>query len=250
MASSPRQRVISLDLSPLSLAEAAEQVVAWAQAGESRTVCAASVHMVMEAHDDPDFAAVVNAADLVTPDGMPVVWALRLLGQPDQTRVCGPDLTLEVCRLASERSLLVGFYGAQEIVLQTLTARLQQQFPGLAIAYACSPPFRPLDEAEQAATLQEIRASGARILFVGLGCPRQEHWMAQHRGLLPAVMLGVGAAFDFHAGAARRAPRWMQRSGLEWAFRFAMEPRRLWKRYLKHNPRYLVLLAAQVLARR
>ena len=246
MASPSRRRVITLDLSPLSLAEATEQVLAWAQAEESRTVCAANVHMVMEAYDDPAFGAMVNGADLVTPDGMPLVWALRLLGLRGQTRVCGPDLTLEVCRLASERGIPVGFYGAREKVLEALTARLQQKFPGLSIAYAQSPPFRPPDETEQRATLLAIQTSGTRILFVGLGCPRQERWIAQHRGQIPAVMLGVGAAFDFHAKAIRQAPRWMQRSGLEWVFRLAMEPRRLWKRYFKHNPRYMALLAAQV----
>ena len=244
-----RQRVISLELSTLSLPEAAEQVLVWALAGESRTVCAANVHMVMEAHDDPAFANAVNGADLVTPDGMPLVWALRLLGQPNTTRVYGPDLTLEVCRLASERGMPVGFYGAKPEVLQALTDRLVQRFPPLVIAYTLSPPFRALPSAEQAGILRDIQASGVRILFVGLGCPRQEKWMAEHRAELPAVLLGVGAAFDFHAGTLRQAPGWMQRCGLEWLFRLAMEPRRLWKRYFLHNPRFLALLGRQVASR-
>ena len=245
-----RQRLISLDVSTLDLSASAAQVLAWAQAEESRTVCAANVHMVMEAHDDPDFQAVVNGADLVTPDGMPLIWGLRGLGHRNPTRVCGPDLTLEVCRRAAEAGVPVGFYGSQPSVLEALCAALRRRFPALSIAYAVSPPFRPLSDAEQAATLHELRTSGARILFIGLGCPRQERWMAAHRGRVPAVMLGVGAAFDFHAGTLRQAPHWMQRSGLEWAFRLAMEPRRLWKRYAKHNPRYLALLAWQLIGPR
>jgi N-acetylglucosaminyldiphosphoundecaprenol N-acetyl-beta-D-mannosaminyltransferase len=239
--------VVSLDLTPLGLQAAAQQVLAWAQAGESRTVCAANVHMAMEAHDDPTFAQVVNGADLVLPDGMPLVWGLRLLGVQGATRACGPDLTLEVCQRAAQEGLPVGFHGARPEVLAALCANLQRRFPGLTISYAQSPPFRPLTNAEAAHSLAALQASGARILFVGLGCPRQEQWMAAHRGHIPAVMLGVGAAFDFHAGTLRQAPRWMQRSGLEWAFRLAQEPSRLWKRYAKHNPRYLALLGLQAL---
>jgi N-acetylglucosaminyldiphosphoundecaprenol N-acetyl-beta-D-mannosaminyltransferase len=241
---------VSLEISPLSLEETAEQVLAWARAAESRSVCAANVHMAMEAHDDPEFGALVNGADLVTPDGMPLVWGLRLLGRSHQDRVCGPDLTLEVCRLAAEHAVPVGFHGAREAVLTALCANLQRQYPGLQIPYAVSPPFRPPNPEEEAATEAAIRDSGARILFVGLGCPRQERWMHRHRDRLPAVMLGVGAAFDFHAGTLRQAPRWMQRGGLEWLFRLAMEPRRLWRRYAKHNPRFLGLLAAQLLRSR
>ncbi len=241
----PRRRVVSLDLTPLSISEAADQVMAWALAGEHRSVCEANVHMVMEAHDDPAFAQVVNGADLVLPDGMPIVWGLRLLGERGATRTCGPDLTLELCRRAAENGLPVGFYGSTATVLGALAERLSIQFPGLQIAYAFSPPFRPLDEAERAAIRETIHASGPRILFVGLGCPKQEQWMAQQRKHLPAVLLGVGAAFDFYANTVPRAPRWMQRAGLEWFFRLLSEPRRLWRRNIQHNPRYLLKLGAQ-----
>ena len=242
--------VLALGLAPLSLAQAAEQVLAWAQAGESRTLCAANVHMVMEAHDDPAFQAVVNGADLVVPDGVPLAWAMRLLGQGRQERVYGPALMLETCRLASLRGASVGLYGSTPEVLDKLQVRLRERFPALAIPFVCSPPFRPQTPEEEAALLEAFRASGAVILFVGLGCPKQERWMDGQRPRLPAVMLGVGAAFDFHAGTLPQAPAWLQRAGLEWLFRLAQEPRRLWKRYLKHNPRFVALLLLQLIRRR
>jgi N-acetylglucosaminyldiphosphoundecaprenol N-acetyl-beta-D-mannosaminyltransferase len=241
--------VVGLELSPLSLGQTAEQVLAWAQAGESRTLCAANVHMVMEAHDDSAFQAVVNGSDLVVPDGVPLAWALRLLTRSGQERVYGPGLMLETCRLASLRGVPVGLYGSTPAVLDLLRERLGAQFPALAIPFVCSPPFRPLTPGEEEALLEDFRASGAAILFVGLGCPKQERWMAAQRPRLPAVMLGVGAAFDFHAGTLPQAPAWMQRAGLEWLFRLAQEPRRLWKRYLKHNPRFVALLLLQLVRR-
>lgn len=226
--------------------EAVRQVVTWARAGASRTVCVANVHMVMETVDDPAFRAVVNGADLVTPDGMPLVWALRRLGHPKATRVYGPDLMLHVCAAAAEAGLPVAFYGGTPETLDALAARLGARFPGLHVACRIAPPFRALTPEEDARDRDALVASGARIVFVGLGCPKQERWMAAHRGRVPAVMLGVGAAFDFHAGRVRQAPAWLQRAGLEWAFRLAMEPRRLWRRYARHNPRFVLRLARQL----
>ncbi|WP_155982915.1 WecB/TagA/CpsF family glycosyltransferase [Thermus aquaticus] len=231
---------------PTSYEEATEKVLAWAAAGESRYVCVANVHMVMEAHDDPSFRALVNAADLVTPDGMPLVWMLRKLGYPHQERVCGPELTSRVCAEAARRGVPVGLYGGHPEALEALVRNLSARFPGLRVVYAYSPPFRPLTPEEDERVTEEINASGARILFVGLGCPKQEWWMAEHKGRVRAVMLGVGAAFDFHAGRVRQAPVWMQRAGLEWLFRLVQEPRRLWRRYLKHNPRFLLLAFLQL----
>jgi N-acetylglucosaminyldiphosphoundecaprenol N-acetyl-beta-D-mannosaminyltransferase len=231
---------------PTSYEEATEKVLAWAAAGESRYVCVANVHMVMEAHDNPSFRALVNAADLVTPDGMPLVWMLRKLGYPHQERVCGPELTSRVCAEAARRGVPVGFYGGHPEALEALVRNLSVRFPGLRVVYAYSPPFRPLTPEEDERVTEEINASGARILFVGLGCPKQEWWMAEHKGRVRAVMLGVGAAFDFHAGRVRQAPVWMQRAGLEWLFRLVQEPRRLWRRYLKHNPRFLLLAFLQL----
>jgi N-acetylglucosaminyldiphosphoundecaprenol N-acetyl-beta-D-mannosaminyltransferase len=194
--------------------------------------------MVMEACDDPSFQRIVNAADLVTSDGMPLVWTLRARGLPAAQRVYGPDLVPEVCALAAARGIPVGFYGGSPEVVARMTERLAARFPGLRIAFAMGPPFRALTPAEDEQVLAAIRDSGARILFVGLGCPKQERWMAAHREQLPCAQVGVGAAFDFLAGAKRQAPRVLQRAGLEWLFRLACEPRRLWRRYAHHNPRF------------
>lgn len=239
--------VLGMRVDPTSYREVTEKVIAWAQAGESRYVCVANVHMVMEAYDDPVFRNIVNSADLVTPDGMPLVWMLRRQGFPEQERVYGPELTLRVCQAAAEEGVPVGFYGGKPEVLRALVNQLKRRFPFLKVAYAHSPPFRPLSQAEEQEVIQAIRASGARILFVGLGCPKQERWMAAHKGRVPAVMLGVGAAFDIHAGRVRQAPLWVQRLGLEWLFRLVQEPRRLWSRYFKHNPRFIMLVLVSAL---
>ena len=202
--------------------------------------------MVMETHDDPEYRGIVNGADLVTADGVPLVWALRLLGVAHAARVYGPQLTPVLCKRAAEAGVPIGFYGGSDDALERMIARLRSRYPSLQIAYAWSPPFRALSADEVAAAVEEINSSGARILFVGLGCPKQERWMAQHKGMVDAVMLGVGAAFDFLAGHKPQAPRWIQNAGLEWLFRLLTEPKRLWWRYLYHNPRFLMLFAAQL----
>jgi N-acetylglucosaminyldiphosphoundecaprenol N-acetyl-beta-D-mannosaminyltransferase len=239
--------ILGMRVDPTSYRAASEQVCAWAASGESRYVCVATVNNVMEAWDAPGFQDVMNGADLVTPDGMPLVWGLRRLGHPDASRVYGPDLTPIVLALAEARGIPVGFYGASQAVLDRLREVIGQQFPALRLAYMYSPPFRPLTAEEDAEVVDAISRSGARILFIGLNTPKQDFWMAQHRGRVPAVMMGVGAAFDFLAGTKVQAPRWVMRIGMEWFFRLVTEPRRLWKRYLKHNPRFVVLFAAQLL---
>ena len=232
---------------PTTYADAATRVLAWASTPESRYVCVSNVHVTMEAYDSAEYRAVVNGADLVTPDGMPLVWALRLFGVADATRVYGPTLTVYVLERAAAAGVAVGFYGATSEVLATLLDTCRRRFQGLRVAYAHAPPFRQLTAEEDAAVVGEINASGARILFVGLGCPKQERWMASHKGAVNATMLGVGAAFDFLAGTKPQAPAWMQRAGLEWLFRLGTEPRRLWRRYAYHNPRFVALLAGQYL---
>lgn len=219
----------------------------WASRRESRYICIANVHTLMEAHDSPEFARVVNGADLVVPDGMPLVWMMRLKGARDQQRVYGPTLMLRVLETAASEGIPVGFYGGKPDVVESLVKRMQARYEGLSVAYSFSPPYRELSQQEDDEIIHNINRSGARILFVGLGCPKQEIWMAKHRGRVKAVMLGVGAAFDFHAGVKPQAPAWMQKSGLEWLFRLLAEPRRLWKRYLYHNPRFVVLAAADLL---
>jgi N-acetylglucosaminyldiphosphoundecaprenol N-acetyl-beta-D-mannosaminyltransferase len=240
------RRILGMRVDGLRSSLAAEGILELAEAGAGGLVCVATVHMVMEAFDAPDFQRSVNAADLVTPDGVPLVWLLRRLGLPETRRVYGPTLMQLVCRRAEERGLPIGLYGGSAQVLKKLEQRLAARHPLLRIAFAASPPFRPETEAEAASTVQAIEASGARILFVGLGCPKQERWMAAHREELPCVMLGVGAAFDFLAGAKRQAPGWLQRAGLEWLFRLASEPRRLWRRYLIQNPRFVYHLAREL----
>lgn len=219
----------------------------WLYSHESRYICIANVHTVMEAYDSPRFAGVVNRADLVTPDGMPLVWMMRLKGVKDQRRVYGPTLMLRLLEAAGRENIPVGFYGGKPEVLELLTERMQARHEGLNIAYCYSPPFRELSPGEDASVVEQINRSGVRILFVGLGCPKQEMWMAAHRGKVDAVMVGVGAAFDFHAGVKPQAPGWLQTLGLEWMFRLLTEPKRLWRRYLYHNPRFLVLAALDLL---
>ncbi len=230
--------------------DAASQVAAWAEEALSRYVCVATVNNVMEAYDCLGFRRVMNEADLVTPDGMPLVWGLRLLGCKSATRVYGPDLTPGILSVAERMSVPVGFYGSSPSTLNDLCRFVATNFPRLNVVYTYSPPFRPLTPFEDQQVVGKIARSGVRILFVGLNTPKQDYWMAAHRGRVQAVMIGVGAAFDFLAGTKRQAPRWMMSLGLEWLFRFACEPRRLWKRYLKHNPRFVVLLTKQVLGTR
>lgn len=220
----------------------------WAAARFSRYVCIATVSNVMEAYDCIAFRQAMNGADLVTPDGMPLVWGLRMLGCKAASRVYGPDLTLVLLEQAAMQGLTVGFYGGSQDVLSGFVQRMTQRFPKLQVVYAYSPPFRTLTQEEDRRVIQEINHADARILFVGIGNPKQEFWMASHLGKVQAVMLGVGAAFDFLSGAKPQAPRWMMGAGLEWLFRLATEPRRLWKRYLKQNPRFIALFALQLLA--
>lgn len=219
----------------------------WAHSLCGRYVCVANVHMCMEAFDCADFAAVINNADLAVADGLPLVWAQKLLGYAGAQQVRGTDLTLALCHTAAERAIPVGFFGATPELLQQLRKVLLGRYPQLNIVYAAAPPFRAITEEEDRQFVRDINASGARLLFVGLGCPKQEKWMAEHRGVLTCTMLGVGAAFDFIAGNKKHAPLWVQRCGLEWLFRLLSEPKRLWRRYLKHNPRFVWFLGRQML---
>ena len=242
--------ILGMRVNPTSYPNATATICDWASQRQSKYVCIATVNNVMEAHDSPPFQAVMNNADLITPDGMPLVWALRLLGQTEATRVYGPDLTPILLQRAADAQIPVGFYGASPPVLDKLLQVVRRRFPKLHIAYSCSPPFRPLSAEEDARVVDQINQSGTRILFIGLNTPKQDYWMAAHKGRVQAVMVGVGAAFDFLAGTKPQAPRWMMRIGMEWFFRLVTEPRRLWKRYLKHNPRFLALFAAQLLRER
>jgi len=230
-----------------SYADAVSRVTAWAARGDSRYVCIATVNNAMVSRGSREFRRAMNAADLVTPDGMPLVWALKLLGVPTATRVYGPDLTWHVLAAAARRGIPVAFYGSTTEVVRKLRNAVAARYPDSRIAFTHSPPFGEASPAEDAQVVDAINASGAGILFVGLSTPKQDRWMAAHRGRVQAVMLGVGAAFDFLAGAKPQAPRWMMRVGLEWLFRLGTEPRRLAGRYIRQNPRFLLAFGRQLI---
>ena len=213
-------------------------------------VCFTNAHSLVTARQDAELARALAEAQLCLPDGAPVAWMLgRLLGRA-QPRVSGPDLMWAYLEQAAARGEPVFLYGGSPSTLAALQDRLERAFPHLPIAGAVSPPFRSLDSNEDEAIVERINASGARTVWVGLGCPKQELWMRAHLGRIRPVMLGVGAAFDFHAGCVARAPRWMRGAGLEWLHRLLQEPRRLWRRYLHTNAAFVVASAAQLLTRR
>jgi N-acetylglucosaminyldiphosphoundecaprenol N-acetyl-beta-D-mannosaminyltransferase len=245
-----RVRVVSVGISVTDLDAACERVLAWAAEGASRYVTLTNVHMVMEAHDSPEFREIVSRADLVLPDGMPTVWAQRLLGQHDASRIPGPLFTEFLLAASAAAGTPVALFGGSEETLAALVARARVSWPTLRIAAAIAPPFRPPTEEEDRDHVRRLVESGARIVLVGIGCPKQERWMAAHVGRIPAVMLGVGQAFDILSGAKRDAPGWMQATGLGWLFRLIQEPRRLWRRYAVNNPRFLALLLVQWLRAR
>lgn len=198
------------------------------------------------AQDEPEMARVLNEADIVTPDGMPVVWAMRSLGNRTQERVYGPTLMLQICQKAAEEGIRIFLYGGREETLPLLSSRLLERFPNLQIVGTYSPPFRALTPEEEQMVGTMIRTSEADIVFVGISTPKQDKWMYRHRDCFPGLtLIGVGAAFDFLAGRTKQAPAWMQRNGLEWLFRLATEPVRLWPRYVLVTPRFLPLWALQ-----
>jgi N-acetylglucosaminyldiphosphoundecaprenol N-acetyl-beta-D-mannosaminyltransferase len=235
------EKILGTGIALIDYSLARKKVIDWAFARESRYVCVANVHMVMEAYDSQEFRKIMNSADLVVSDGMPLVWMLRLKGKKDQKRVYGPALMLQVLEAAANEGVPVGFYGSSNEVLEKLVINMKGKYPGLKVVYSFSPPYREVSVSEDQSICNEIQNTGVRILFVGLGCPKQEIWMADHKEKMNTVMIGVGAAFDFHAGFKPQAPAWMQSLGLEWLFRLIHEPRRLAKRYLYNNPRFVVL---------
>lgn len=214
----PSKRVLSSAITALRFEDQMNTILRWACRRESRMVCVANVHMVMEAYWQPKFAQILHNADLVTPDGMPLVWMLKKMGVP-QDRVAGMDILIRLCQLAPEENVSVFFLGSDQQTLDRIKNRLTQDFPKLKVAGLSSLPFRPLMPTEDDAIIQQINDSGAGIVFVSLGCPKQERFMAQHRGKIQAVMLGVGAVFPLYAGLHSRAPLWIRESGLEWFYR-------------------------------
>jgi N-acetylglucosaminyldiphosphoundecaprenol N-acetyl-beta-D-mannosaminyltransferase len=234
------QPVLGVLVDAVSFINALNRVLVWGHARTSRFVVLANVHVVITASREPEFGAVVAAADMVTPDGAPVAWMLGKLGNTMQQRVSGPDLTWALLGRCEAEHVPVYFFGSSRETLAHLATRVNAAFPALLVAGFEAPPFRPLTEQEDVDVVDRINSSGAGLVFVGLGCPKQEHWMLAHRGRINAVMLGVGAAFDFHAGTTSRAPAWMREHGLEWLHRLCSEPRRLWKRYLVTNTLFVL----------
>lgn len=239
-------KVVSMRTDVTTLSSSVGTVIDLSRYKRGAYVCVSNVHMCMEAFDDQDFRSLVNSADLVIPDGRPISWAQKLLGYSNAEQVRGQDIMNEICRLSGRESLTIGFYGGEsDEVLTQVVNNLKRAFPDIKIAYTYSPPFRPLTSDEDEQVVKEINDLGVDVLFVGIGCPKQERWMAEHKDRVQCVMLGVGAAFDFISGSKKHAPRWMQKMGLEWLFRLVSEPRRLWKRYLKQNPRFVYYFVQQ-----
>lgn len=245
----PGAKVLGTFIDALDWEGALDRIFRWAARQESRSVCCCNVHSAVTATREPKFMAALAAADMTTADGAPMAWMMRRLGFPEQGRIDGPDLMWNCCAAAAAQGRAIFLYGSSLETLAALQTRLRAAFPGLVIAGTCSPPYRPLTPQEDAQTVDAIKASGAGVVFVSLGCPKQELWLADHRDRIPAVLIGVGAAFDYHSGALRRAPVWVRKAGLEWFFRLAVEPRRLWKRYLVTNSIFLLGAARQLLGR-
>lgn len=244
----PRVNVLGVGISALTMQRALTTITDWIEHNKHHYVCVTGVHGVMESQADERLKQIHNEAGLVTPDGMPLVWLSRFAGFSYVERVYGPDLMLALCDYSQQYGYKHFFYGGALGVPELLIARLQQQFPRLQVAGFYSPPFHPLSDREDEAIVDMINNSGAHIVWVGLSTPKQEYWMAAHVHRLKAnALIGVGAAFDFHSGRKPQAPRWMQRSGLEWLFRLATEPRRLGKRYLINNPKFLWLILGELI---
>jgi N-acetylglucosaminyldiphosphoundecaprenol N-acetyl-beta-D-mannosaminyltransferase len=243
----PRANILGVSISAVNMAQAVDIIEGWLTRGEQNYICVTPAHGVMDCRRDPELNWIFNHSGLTTPDGMSIVWLLRLKGYRHVKRVYGPDLLLALC----ERSLETGwrhfFYGGAPGVAERLSAHLAARFPWLQVAGIYAPPFGPITENEDHAITARINAAQPDIVWVGLSTPKQERWMAQHIGKLNApVLVGVGAAFDFLSGSKPHAPRWIQRSGFEWLFRLVTEPRRLWRRYIQY-PYFLWLVLGQML---
>ena len=243
-----RREILGLPIAMTDYTEAMDVMDGMIGRRERGYVCATAVHAVMVAQNDPEMRAALQGSTLTVPDGMPLVWAANLLGEDLSDRVYGPELMMRYCERSRDRGHRIFLYGGRDQgSLAQLTLNLRLRFPGIKIVGGYSPPFRPLTEAEEASVARQIDAARPDVVWVGIGVPKQEKWMARMRGSIEApVMAAVGAAFDFHAGRISMAPTWMQDHGLEWTYRIAQEPRRLLPRYLIHNPRFVAMIAAQL----
>jgi N-acetylglucosaminyldiphosphoundecaprenol N-acetyl-beta-D-mannosaminyltransferase len=239
--------ILGIHVSAINMCQALETIDGWLTRRESHYVCVTPAHVIMDCYWKPSLRKLFNGSGMTTPDGMSIVWLLKLHGYRNVSRVYGADLMLEVCRISEAKRWRHFFYGGAPGVADVLSERLLDRFPNLQIAGTYSPPFRPLAPGEDEAAIKQINDSRTDILWVGIGSPKQEQWMAEHTGKVSApVMIGVGAAFDFLSGRKRQAPVWIQRAGLEWLFRLASEPRRLWRRYSQY-PLFVALVFLQII---
>ena len=245
-----RVDILGVGVSPINMDDAIATIERWISERSRNYVCIAGVHGVMESRRDQRLRSIHNEAGMVTPDGMPLVWLLRLRGKGNVDRVYGPDLMRKMTAVSSVRGYRQFYYGGAEGVADRLKQALTAAHPDLEVAGTYCPPFRALTAQEDQTAVDAINAARPHIVWVGLSTPKQEFWMATHLGRVEApVMVGVGAAFDFLAGTKRQAPLWMQRSGLEWLFRLCSEPRRLWRRYAYIVPGFAILAVGDLVRR-
>lgn len=243
-----RVNVLGVGISAINMNLALGEIERWIVERERQYVCACSANDVMHCQRDRELRTILNRAGLATPDGMPLVWLARVQGFNQVSRVYGPDLTLAVCQLSTQKGYSNFFYGGAPGVAEKLAHALTRRFAGLKVVGTHSPEFRPAKVLEDPGVIEKINAAKPDIVWVGLGAPKQDWWVSQHRPALDApVLIAVGAAFDFHTGRVPQAPRWMQANGLEWFFRLMQEPRRLWQRYLIGNPLFLAYVLLQAL---
>jgi len=243
----PTRHVVGFPVTALPFQAQIELILQWANQRFSKVICVANVHMLMEAHSNPAFGSILANADMVTPDGMPIVWLMKIMGDRDQDRVAGMDILMALCHQMSFQQTSIFFVGSEPSILNKIRQRLHQEFPKLKIAGMEPLPFRPLTLEEDEAIVQKINASGAGVILVSLGCPKQEIWMSQHQGKVRAVMIGLGGAFPVYAGVHKWAPLWIRQTGFEWLYRLIQEPQRLWRRYFVTIPPFIYLAVKQVL---
>ncbi len=242
-----KNNILGVGVSAINMDIATDQISAWVDNKEANYICVTPVHSIMMCFDSPELRTIYNDAGMVTPDGMPVVWLSRFLGSSHVSRVYGPDLLIAMCKKTEKDGTRHFFYGGADGVADKLVENLKANFPDLNVVGTYCPPFRPLTDEEDTIILNQIKNANPDIIWVGLGAPKQEFWMSSHLNqLAPSVLIGIGAAFDFHAGLVKQAPKWMQSNGLEWLFRFFQEPKRLWYRYLVNNPRFIFNTLLQV----
>jgi N-acetylglucosaminyldiphosphoundecaprenol N-acetyl-beta-D-mannosaminyltransferase len=244
----PKGNILGVYANAINMNNALAAIDSWVETQSPHYICVTSVHSIMECYNNPALKSIYNQSGLITPDGMPVVWLLRRQGYPFTERVYGPDLMLATCQQGLQKGYRHYFYGGGPGVAEKMAQRLTDRFPGLIVSGIDVPPFRQLSAKEDEESISRIRSAQPDIVWIGLGCPRQERWMSEHlRKLGVPVLIGVGAAFDFHSGNKLQAPHWVQHIGMEWFFRLITEPRRLWSRYFKNFPRFIFLVFLQQL---